>query len=101
MVIWFECVSTTLVATVNIDPELTILSAALAVAADSPFQPPSPGLVMWEINRDAEFLNVMAINDFVPGARYTLTVKYSGVVNSDEYGLYYDYYTSAVDGSTK
>jgi hypothetical protein len=40
-------------------------------------------------------------NAFVPGAKYVATISYTGVVNSYEYGLYWDSYVSSTDGKTK
>jgi Peptidase M1 N-terminal domain len=96
----FECLVSTSVLTVN-SYGLSITSVAVVVSPDSPTNPPTPIVFRWELDTSADFLHAYVTNPFEVGAKYVATISYTGIVNSYEYGLYWDSYVSSVDGKTK
>jgi len=98
--VWFECVQANDVLTLN-SYGLSVTAVTIAVSQDSPTNPPSPIVIGWTLEEDVDFLHVSVVNPFEVGAKYVATFEYTGIVNSYEYGLYWDSYVSTFDGSTK
>jgi aminopeptidase N len=75
---------------------------AVAIVADlnSPVGTPSPILLDWSYDPNAEFLSLDTVNQLVPGAYYIIRATFHGVMRSDGNGLYWDSYIDT-DGSTK
>jgi aminopeptidase N len=79
---------------------LTINSVTVTVSPDSSTNPPTPGVASWQLEAAADFLHITVLNTLEVGAKYNVTIIYSGFLTSDGNGIYYDSYVE-LDGTTK
>jgi len=93
--IFFECVTATNIITIHNDA-LSVVgsSVSISVAPGSPGSPPTPVIDTWDHNQAVHFLNFRLASNLVVGARYKLSMDYTGTMkpSSQAQGLYWDFY---------
>lgn len=97
--IYFTCTVQTTIVILN-SLNLRIIGIRVFSDPENAVRPPSPILLQWSLDAQANFLIIEVANPFEVGFKYIFDITYDGYINSNGNGLHWRSYTDT-DGSTK